>query len=78
MADFANNRILFYSLPVLAINLNAKGLLGQPDFITNLNYASVNAMTVNRAKGLIFDGNYIWMNLSTDNRVINMLLPFVL
>ncbi|MDZ4661451.1 MAG: hypothetical protein SGJ18_07495 [Pseudomonadota bacterium] len=78
VADFANNRILFYSLPVLAINLNAKGLLGQPDFITNLNYASVNAMTVNRAKGLIFDGNYIWMNLSTDNRVINMLLPFVL
>lgn len=77
VTDWGNYRILFFTLPILANNTAAKGVLGQPGFITNTITTPPNATSVNRSKGMVFDGNFLWMNGGQDNRTLNMLLPIV-
>ena len=74
IADQANNRILFFDLPITADDPSATHVLGQTDFISA--GAGTTQTTFSLVKGLIFDNGYIWAADRVNNRVKVMQLPY--
>src|SRR6185295_10567851 len=74
VSDHTNNRTMFFDLPVIT-NQSASKQLGQPDFVSAINYAPPAANTVTTTKGLIFDQQYIWIGDGGNHRLAVIPLP---
>ena len=76
IADTGNHRLTFYNLPISFNTPNATHQMGQPDFSTGTVPGTTAKGTFSSPKDLIFDGNYIWVQDSGNNRLQRLLLPF--
>lgn len=74
VTDFFNNRILFFGLPASSNNPNAVGVIGQANY-TAVAAGTISATVINGAKGVVFDGNYLWITNFRVNRLLSILLP---
>ncbi|MGE5184124.1 MAG: hypothetical protein ACM31C_18770 [Acidobacteriota bacterium] len=74
VSDHDNRRVLLYRLPV-ATGDAAYAVLGQPSFTTAAQQLPPDATSLGYTKGLVVDGNYLWIGDGGNNRVIAMPLP---
>lgn len=76
IGDTGNNRLVFHDLPISGSNLSATHQMGQPNFSTGTVPGTTAKGTFSSPKDVIFDGNYIWVQDSGNNRLQYLALPF--
>lgn len=71
VADKGNNRVLIFKAPY-STGMSASHVIGQPDFTTNIaNYGGgPSSTTLNSPYGVYFDGTYLWVADTGNNRVL--------
>ncbi len=74
VSDHDNRRVLLYHLPVVTGDA-AYAVLGQPSFTSIALKTPPDASSLGYTKGLVVDGNYLWIGDGSNNRVIAMPLP---
>ncbi len=74
VVDHDNRRVLLYDFPPVT-GAAARAVLGQPSMTTMAAQVPPTASTLGYAKGLVFDGDYLWIGDEDDNRVIAMPVP---
>jgi hypothetical protein len=75
VADGANQRVLLYTTPV-AMGAEAAYVIGQPDATTTRRTSPPEMGSLDLPKGLLFDGNYLWVGDSGNRRIAVLPLPF--
>lgn len=73
VVDWAYNRVLVYDAP-FATGMAARAALGQPALTTN--QAATAANRLRRPSGVSFDGAYLWVADTENNRVLRFSPPF--
>ncbi|MBV6494470.1 MAG: hypothetical protein LDLANPLL_02503 [Turneriella sp.] len=73
VADRDNHRVLLYDLPITGNAQAAQKVLGQSGMTTNS--PGVGQGQFNKANGLIFDGGFMWVADTENNRVQVLAIP---
>jgi hypothetical protein len=74
VSDHENRRVVFYRLPVTT-GAAAFAELGQPTFADSALRQPPDATSMGFTKGLVIDGDFVWLVDEDNNRVITMRLP---
>ena len=72
--DHDNHRVLFFRLPV-ATGDAAEALLGQPSFAERAQLVPPSSTSFSYAKGLVLDGDFLWIGDGNNSRVLATRLP---
>ncbi|GAB4422525.1 MAG: hypothetical protein OHK0011_01550 [Turneriella sp.] len=74
VADYGNNRVLFFDVSVPIVFPSAHSVLGQADFSSNNSATSSNGLRGPTA--LNFDERYIWISDYSNHRIVFRQLPY--